>query len=442
MEIKETTAAIADYLWHLLIVKDNPEAENTPEQEAFQQNPMVQVQEAGFDGVTADQMMDALQLLNSRMANSDAVQDQQLAQLRDAVQTVASQPRVINQVREVHEGDRVVNQQVVERNVENVQNVQNVQNIQQTHIEQTHVEQTFIDEGDIVTTNTTITQIEARGDVRFDQEVNNTVVTAEEGAVALAGGLEDSVINTGVNTGVIAGDDASLEDSIVGNDNAQVNDTNADALALGGDATAAEGENVNIGSGDLVDTDTAGEAQVVVGDENEAQGDVDLSIEDADGPISAAIGDDNAQQGLEDNSETIEDSANLNASTNDSGNTDVADSGNTSVEDNDVETLEIVDSGNLTTEDNDVQVADLDTEFNTAVVVEDNDETAIANLTSQEEVTVIGDANDLSLTDEPSLIEEPSLTGEPLAEDGLSEDGLLEDPSLEFETQEALLEGE
>jgi len=425
MEIKETTGAIADFLWDLLI--DGGDDEDLASQ----------AEEAGLEDVSPDQMMAALATLNGRVANSDAVQDQQLSELRSAVQTLASRPPVVNQVREVTEVtevNRVVNQQVVERNVQN--------NVEQTFVEnKTIVEQTFIDEGDVITENTTITQINARGNVRFDQEVNNTVVTAEDGAVALAGGLEDSVVNTGVNTGVIAGDDATLEDSVIGDDNVQVNDTEADALAIGGDATNAEGENVNLGSGELVDSETGGDAQIVVGDENEADGDVDVTAEGVDGPLNATIGDDNAQQGLEDNSESVSDSGNLDVSTNDSGNLEQTDSGNVEVEDNDTTISEIVDSGNVSTEDNDIETFSLEDEFNETIVVEDNDETLEATLIDQEEVTVIGDDNEISLTDDPALTD-PALSEEPEFVSLTDDPALSDDSGLDQLQDQELLDGE
>ena len=67
-------------------------------------------------------------------------------------------------------------------------------------------------------------------------------------------------------------------------------------------------------------TDAHGDAQVTVGDGNEVQGDTSVALHGVDGPVNLAIGDDNAQQAAEDNSETIEDSYNRDHSANDSFN--------------------------------------------------------------------------------------------------------------------------
>jgi hypothetical protein len=245
--------------------------------------------------------------------------------------------------------------------------------------------------------NITINQVNALGDVDLDQDIDTDTVIASDGGVAVNGDVDDSAVNTGVNTGIIAGDDVDLDDSIVGNGNMQLNDATVGAFALGGNATNAQGENVNLGSGTLVDTHAGGDAQVTVGDGNEVQGDVSVAMAGVDGPVNLAIGDDNAQQGLEDNSTTIEDSFNLDASTNDSFNTEIDDSFNESYEDNDSYQTTVEDSFNETIEDNDVfsSVVDVDEHFTS--IFEDNDTTQLLTDTDLEEVTVLGDANDIDL---------------------------------------------
>ena len=69
----------------------------------------------------------------------------------------------------------------------------------------------YVREGDLVDEQPVITQ-SGGGDVDFDQKVENKTTTALKGGVAVDGDVEDSVINTGVNRGVIAGDDVDLED--------------------------------------------------------------------------------------------------------------------------------------------------------------------------------------------------------------------------------------
>ncbi|MCC6438543.1 MAG: hypothetical protein IT196_26210, partial [Acidimicrobiales bacterium] len=93
--------------------------------------------------------------------------------------------------------------------------------------------------------NVTITDISG-DDVDFDQKIDSDSVTALAGGVAVNGDVDDSAINTGVNTGIMAGDDVDLDHSVVGNDNTQLNDSTVGAFSGRGDATNIQGENVNM----------------------------------------------------------------------------------------------------------------------------------------------------------------------------------------------------
>ena len=155
--------------------------------------------------------------------------------------------------------------------------------------------------------NVTITDITSKEDVVFEQDIDTDTVIAGAGGVAVNGNMSESAVNTGRNTGIIAGDDVDLEDSIVGDGNTQINDSDVGAFAGRGNATNIEGENVNTGSGDLLDVDSRGDAQVVTGNQNDVTGDVEFHAEDVDGPVNFAVGDENRQSALEDNSLNLED---------------------------------------------------------------------------------------------------------------------------------------
>ena len=55
--------------------------------------------------------------------------------------------------------------------------------------------------------NVTITEITGKGDVDFDQAIDTDTVIASGGGVAVNGAVSQSAFNTGLNTGIIAGDD-------------------------------------------------------------------------------------------------------------------------------------------------------------------------------------------------------------------------------------------
>lgn len=206
--------------------------------------------------------------------------------------------------------------------------------------------------------NKTITEI-AGSDIAFDQDINTDTVIAGSGGVAVNGDVRDSAINTGINTGIMAGDDVSLDDSILGDDNLQVNDSELGAFALGGDATSASGENVNLGSGAIFDVDAREDATIVTGNGNDVVGDVDVQVEDASGPVNVAVGEDNRQQAIEDQSTTIEDSFNADFSVEDSFNEATRTDTEVSYQDNDTTEHVIEDSFNLDVEDNDVMTTEL-----------------------------------------------------------------------------------
>ena len=221
--------------------------------------------------------------------------------------------------------------------------------------------------------NQTITELSGH-DIDFDQTLDSDSVTALAGGVAVNGSVEDSAINTGVNTGIMAGDDVSLDHSTVGNGNVQFNDSTVGAFAQRGSATNIEGENVNMGRGDLIDVDTdGGDAQVVNGNGNKTFGDIEVDASNSDGPANFVFGDRNSANALEDNSTNIEDSFNTDNSIDDSFNKSYEDSFNKSYEDNDTYETTVQDSGNIHTEDNDLTKFSWEKNVTDNSTTEDND---------------------------------------------------------------------
>jgi hypothetical protein len=262
-----------------------------------------------------------------------------------------------------------------------------------------HLEDNTTNTGATIMSDQTITEINAGDDVEFDQTLESDKIIAAGGGIAVDGDVEESAFNTGINTGIVAGDDVDLDDSTIGNGNLEIEDSDVGAFALGGDATNIEADNVNMGKGDLLDVNTdGGDAQVVNGNGNQVFGDIDVDAEDADGPNNFVFGNNNDANALEDNSTTVEDSFNTDNSIEDSFNTELDDSFNQSFEDNDTTELSIDDSGNVVEEDNDVSTFDAALSFEDNSVQEDNDSFALdADVDVAEVELDDADFNDLDL---------------------------------------------
>lgn len=396
MQLNDTVSQIADFLWDVLTSDRGSNAQ-------FQANPAQALADAGHDGVTAEELDAAIDRLSARLPADSmhqvepfravscnlpsssgvgpAVASSGVGPAQAARPIVQQQPQVVTKV--VHDTQVVHDTKVIrEQPVNHVTN-----NVTNNHV---------VNEGDKVVDNRVITEINARGDVDFDQKVDNHTTIADHGGVAVGGDLEDSAVNTGVNKGVIAGDDVDLKDSVVGDGNTQINDSEVGAFSGKGNATNIEGENVNTGSGDLVDVDTdGGDAQVVNGNNNDTTGDID--VEAGDGPVNVVAGDNNDTNALQDNSTNVDDSFNTDNSVSDSANTTIDDSANQLTEDNDTSTLTVDDSFNQSAQDNDtatigVDVSETDNSFTS------DDDTLTADASFQDtDVDLLGSDNDVDL---------------------------------------------
>ena len=333
MNLKDSVDQVADFLWDLVTSDPGDSVQQ------FTSDPSQFMADHGHDGLTADDLDAAFGRLADRLP---AEQFAQVAPVRMATQGFAASGPVGPQAAPLLGSSSgmhasmaahaaVAPRPQVVRQVE-----QRVTQVRETPTEVQHVTQQhhnvtnnhYLREGDTVVDNRTVTEINARGDVDFDQRIDTRTVVATKGGVAVDGDVEDSAINTGKNTGVLAGDDVELEDSIVGDGNTQLNDSEVGAFSGRGNATNITGENVNTGSGDLTSVRAGGDAQVADGNGNRFSGDTDVEFDRVDGPANVIVGDENAQQGQEDNSTRAEDSFNTDASTEGSHNTAVEDSGN------------------------------------------------------------------------------------------------------------------
>lgn len=239
-------------------------------------------------------------------------------------------------------------------------------------------ETTNVDDRDTYTDNSVVTNVNAEDGAHVDITNDNDTVTASgdgavaggedsdfegvatgDGAVAAGDDIEGNV-NTGTNTGVI-GDDADIDDSIFGDGNTQVNDT--DGTVVMGDDNVVATEGSQAAGDDLSDDDItvenstlegsnvggAGNTAVQDNDVNISDDDVTTTVTDIDTTISTDI--DNSIN----DSFDVEDSFDTDNSVNDSF--DVEDSFTT---DNSV-------NDSFTAEDS------FNTDASTEVSVEDNE---------------------------------------------------------------------
>jgi hypothetical protein len=117
---------------------------------------------------------------------------------------------------------------------------------------------------------TSDSDIDARGkfvNIEDNDDTTSESNVADDGGIVVDGDVSDSALNSGRVQGILAGDDVDADGVIVGDGNTQLDDVNADAFAIGGDATNA-----------------------------------DVDVDDVDGNLNLAIGEDITQLAEQDNS--------------------------------------------------------------------------------------------------------------------------------------------
>ena len=110
-------------------------------------------------------------------------------------------------------------------------------------------------------------------------ETNHRAVQADDGSVAVGDGVEDSAVNTGQVDGVITGS-GDISDSVVGDDNLAVMNSDIDAMAVGGgDAVSMEDidGNTNVG-GMQVGIEAEGDVNAAIGDANQMAQDQSVAV--------------------------------------------------------------------------------------------------------------------------------------------------------------------
>ena len=95
---------------------------------------------------------------------------------------------------------------------------------------------------------------------------------ATDGGIVVDGDVSGSAVNSGTVQGILAGDDVDAKGVVVGDDNVQLDDVEAEAFALGGDATNADVD---------VDGDVNGNLNLAIGEDIGQLAEQDNSVEAA-----------------------------------------------------------------------------------------------------------------------------------------------------------------
>jgi len=231
MSTKESLDALAEFLWELF-TDQPPSAEE--QQEQLTERLVSALEEAGFRGVSNDQLVDALGEVQTRLteANQQGMSDLSVEMTQNLHDVSLDLSSTLSQ-----DFDAGIEASMQQLRVEQIEPLKTaIANQPAPVINQiTHRHVTNIDERQVVTTNNVVHD----GGV-LDQRI----VQGDDGAVVAGGDISDSAVNTGTLDGVQAGGDVDVEDSIVGDGNTAVIDSDADAIAVGGDAISVDADPV------------------------------------------------------------------------------------------------------------------------------------------------------------------------------------------------------
>lgn len=222
---------LADFLWEFL-TDQPPSAEE--QQQQLTDKLVDALEEAGFRGVSNEQLAEALGNVESRL-------NEQHSEGLDALSLDLSQ-NILDTSVDLEESlsndfDASITQLKAEHIAPLRLEIENmpepvINQITHRHVTNRTVNNTTnIDDRQVVNTNNVVED----GGV-LDQRI----VQSDEGAIAIGGDVEDAAVNSGQIDGVQAGGDVDIEDAVVGDANTAILDSDVDNLAVGGDAVSVE----------------------------------------------------------------------------------------------------------------------------------------------------------------------------------------------------------
>lgn len=222
MSSTEQLDAVTDFLWNLL-TDEPPSLEE--QQEQVTQRVVDALEEAGFRGISNEQLVEALDEVSTRLtAEQQAGLEELSGDMSLDLQSVSLDlsSSLTQDFEAGLEGLRVEQIEPLKAAIAN-------QPAPVIHRHITNV--TNIDDRQVVNTNNV---------VHDGGKLDQRIVQADDGAVGVGGDINDSAVNTGNLDGVQAGGDVKVEDSVVGDDNTTIEDSDIGAMATNGDAISID----------------------------------------------------------------------------------------------------------------------------------------------------------------------------------------------------------
>lgn len=222
MSTTEQMQAMTDFLWEFL-TDEPPSLEE--QQEQITQRVVDALEEAGFRGISNEQLVEALDEVGSRLTAEQQAGLEELSSEMNLNLHATSLDLSTSLTQDFEAGLEGLR-------VEQIEPLKHAIANQPAPVINRHITNvTNIDDRQVVNTNNV---------VHDGGSLEQRIVQGDDGAVVAGGDINDSAVNTGDFDGVQAGGDTNVEGSVVGGGNTAVVDSEVDALAIGGDATSID----------------------------------------------------------------------------------------------------------------------------------------------------------------------------------------------------------
>ena len=226
MTTTDQLQAMGDFLWEFL-TDEPPSLEE--QQEQLTARVVDALEEAGFRGISNEELVDALDGVSERLTAEQQAGLQDLSEGMSLNLQATSMNLTSSLTQDFEAGLEGLRAEQIEPLKAAIANqpapvINQISNVTRV----TRV--TNIDDRQVINTNNVVEE---------GGNLNQNIVQGDDGAVVVGGNIEDSAVNTGVVDGVQAGGDVDIDDSVVGDQNTVIDD-NEGTIAVGGDATNIE----------------------------------------------------------------------------------------------------------------------------------------------------------------------------------------------------------